>query len=219
MINFKTVKKKTVAFFSSEYFFLGLIFSFFLYIGYFSYTFIRERQDTKAFALFHDLLSRYDGALKSSSTVPLEELSVDIELAIKKIGFFSTLKNQFLLLQVAVLFLLERGEEARDIFDSLKKDRVAASNEFAVPYGLCHAMYLATSQNQGDANEGIAQLKKYANKKNEYQDLAIFYYGYFALKNISLQEADNIWEPLFSNPLFLQSPYKKLVESARNCDY
>jgi len=216
MVNTKIWKKKVNNFFISKYFFSFLLASIFFYISFTGYTYIKNNQNSKAFSLLYDLLERYKGAVNSTSLVPLEELISDIEASERKLGFFCSMKNQFTLLKASILL---QSKKIDDAFLLLNKVITSDSNdELNYLYQLVIAITHATSNDTNKKQEGIRLLKKYTSYK-KFQDVALFYYGYYLLKTDSLKQADEAWAPLKLNPQFNNSPYKSLVEQARNCDY
>jgi hypothetical protein len=216
MINLKIWKKRVSLFFLSKYFFSFLIISIFLYAVSIGYSYIQNIQNNQAFVSLYSLLERYQGAVNSTSSIPLEELLKDIEIEKKKLGFFCSIKDQFIFLEASILLQCNKIENALSILKQTVSNDL--NNELNYLYHLVIAIAYATSGDINKKQEGIALLKKYAACK-KFQDIAIFYYGYFLLKTTSLEQADQAWLPLKHDPQFNNSPYKLLVEQARNCDY
>lgn len=216
MIFLKTIKKKLSLFLHSKFFFLLIISSFFSYILFFSYTYIRDKQNNKVFPVLYDLLERYQQGSYSSSTVPFEELLKDVDAAMKDISFFSTLKDQFIFLKISILIQLNKMDEASLLMKKYVKKEI---NELTFLNYLGVAVSLATSRDLNQKQDGIRLLEQYACSTSKFQEIAIFYYGYFLLKNVSLKKADEVWNILKQDPKFNNSPYKKMIDIARNCDY
>lgn len=216
MVNTKILKKKLRAFFISKYFFSFLLISIVLSIFYVGYIYIKDIQNNKAFSSLYGLLERYESLINSHSLVPIEELIEDINKEEKNLGFFCSIKKQFVFLKIGLLLQSKKIDDALLL---LKKNITNDNNsEIDYLYNLVLAIVYAANSDINKKQEGIKLLKNYtANKK--FQDIAIFYYGYFLLKNNSLKQADEVWAALFNDPQFNHSPYKLLVEEARNCDY
>jgi hypothetical protein len=216
MINLKLWKKKVSLFFISKFFFSFLLSSIFIYIAFLGYSYVKNIHNNKAFTVLYALLERSQGAINSTSVVPLEELYKEIEIEKKKLGFLCSIKDQFVLLEASILLQSNKIDDALFLLKQVVNNDL--NNELNYLYHLVIAMTFATSNDSNKKQEGIALLKKYANNK-KFQDVAIFYYGYFLLKTTSLKKADEAWSPLKHDPQFNNSPYKLLVEQARNCDY
>ncbi len=216
MINIKIWKKKANAFFISKYFFSSLLISIFLYFSFIGYGYIKNNQDNRAFVLLYDLLERYKGLVNSTSSVPLNELIKDVEIAEKELGFFCSLKDKFILFKASLLLQSNKIDDALTLLKKTLSNDL--NNEIDYLYHLLMAVVYATSEDVNKQQEGMALLKKYSNGK-KFKDVAIFYYGYFLLKTTSLKQADDVWAILKYDPQFNNSPYKLLVEKARNFDY
>ena len=216
MINTKIWKKRINAFFISKYFFSFLLANIFLYIAFSGYSYIKISHNKKAFSLLYDLLERYKGSVNSTSLVPLEELIKEIESNESQLGFFCSIKDQFTLLKASILLQTKKSDEALVLLNQVVTQDI--NNELNYLYQLVIAITYATSNDINKKQQGIMLLKKYTSLK-QFQDVALFYYGYFLLKTTSLKQADEAWAPLKNNPKFNNSPYKTLIEQARNCDY
>jgi hypothetical protein len=216
MINIKIWKKKINSFFISKYFFTLLLSSIVFYIIFTAYGYIKIKQNKTAFSSLYTLLERYQGAINTTSVIPLEEIIKEIDVEYNKLGFFCTISDQFILLKASILLLLKKTDDALTLLH--KTVTADSSNELNFLYQLLIAITYATNENMDKKQEGIALLKKYTTVK-KFQDVAIFYYGYFLLKTTSLKQADEAWAPLKYDPQFNNSPYKNLVEQARNCEY
>lgn len=216
MINLKIWKKKASLFFISKFFFSFLLMSFSFYFLFLGYNYLKNIHNNKAFISLYSLFERFQGSINSTSIIPLQELLKEIEIEKQKLGFLCSIKDQFILLQASILLQSNKIDDALLLLkQTLNND---LNNELNYLYHLVIAMTYATSEDINKKQEGIALLKKYANNK-KFQDVAIFYYGYFLLKTNSLKKADEAWLPLKHDPQFNNSPYKLLVEQARNCDY
>jgi hypothetical protein len=216
MINFKVLKKKVSLFFISKYFFILLLSSVFFYIIFNVYVYVKNNQNSFAFSSLYTLLERYQGAINTTSKVPLEELIKEIDNEYNKLGFFCSLADQFILLKASLLLQIRKTDEALLYLN--QKVISNSSDELNFLYQLLIAISLATNNDINKKQEGINLLKKYS-KQKKMADVAIFYYGYYLLKTTSLQQADEAWAPLKYDPQFNNSPYKKLLDQARNCDY
>jgi hypothetical protein len=216
MINLKILKKKASLFFISKLFFSILLVSFFSYFIFLGYSYLKNIHNNKAFISLYSLFERFQGSINSTSVIPLQELLKEIEVEKQKLGFLCSIKDQFTLLQSSILLQSNKVDDALLLLkQTLNND---LSNELNYLYHLVVAMSYATNDDINKKQEGIALLKKYADNK-KFQDVAIFYYGYFLLKTTSLKKADEAWMRLKHDPQFNNSPYKLLVEQARNCDY
>lgn len=217
MINIKIWKKKIGNILISKYFFISIILSIFCYFIFLSYSFVEQKHNNEAFTVLFDLQERYKSALTSTSMVPMEELHNDIIESKKKLKFFCTLNKEFTLLEAIVLIHLHKLDEALLIINSYIPKK-QSNNEIYFLYQILQAYILATNKDINKKQEGLYLLKEYS-KNAKYKDVALFYYGYLLRKTASLKEADEIWAILQNDPVFNNSPYKKLIEKARNCDF
>jgi hypothetical protein len=215
MVCVKTLKRKINSFFTSKLFFILIITSVLFSFLLFSYKYFRDRKNEEVFPVFYECLERYQTANESSSLIPFEELLKDIDEAIANMSFFSNLKEQFLLLKISVLYQLKRNEEASTLIKKVIKN----TNELTFFYHLMDLFIAANNDDLNKKQDALMALEKMAKTSGKFQEIAIFYYGYFLLKNVSLKKADEIWNIIKLDPKFNNSPYKKLINLARNIDY
>jgi hypothetical protein len=57
------------------------------------------------------------------------------------------------------------------------------------------------------------------NSKESFADTAIFYHGLYEFKKGNQKEAGLIWKDLLYNPLYSESPFKKMVNDALNWEF
>lgn len=217
MIDIKKCKKILLNRIFLYVFFGTCVLSFIFYLGYSGYTYLQKKKNTEDFVILYDILQRYNLAVISHSSVPLEEIIQDINKAESNLSFFSSFRDQFLFLKSISLIQVKKDDEGLLL---LKKylNQSDWSSPLKFLYELVYAVTLAKSNEQDKKQEGLLLLKKCANQKY-FRDVALFYYGYFLLKTTSLHQADEAWYPLLNDPQFNNSQYKTLVEKARNWDY
>ena len=217
MVDIKKIKKILNSRFFLISFFSFIACSLIVLAGYKIFRYMEQKQNTEIFARFYDIMEKYQPALESNSSIPLEEIYEEIEKTEKNIGYFSTLKHVLMYIKTETKAFINLPDKKVSRIDELSLLKTASPFEFL--YGLFYAIDLATQSDNVKKQEGILLLKRLSEPQKQFRDVALFYYGYFMLKTSTLRQADEIWYPLLNDPVFNASPYKELVKKARNLDF
>jgi hypothetical protein len=200
----------------SRFFFVSFIFLsvFFVYKIYY---YVINQYNKKAFESLYELLERHDGLTKTKIDFPINELVKDFDKAIAE-NKKSSLLPYFISGKALSLSLLDDNSSE----EAIKELRVAISalpskKEFYFLHKLVLSLLLINKTNQKDQSEGFSLIKNLSDDvKNPLHEIAIFYHGFYTLKNKSLEEADKIWLPITKDPKYKDSPYKYMISLARN---
>jgi hypothetical protein len=189
---------------------------FFIYKGY---EYVLYKRDKKAFVPLFELLERYNRMVYSKNSLLINELAEDFESEFKKHKDSSL--NQYFLAGKAGCLAISGDDNDKAIleFRNVIKN-ISNAPDICFIYKISLAMLLLNQENKNEQEEGLVLINNLSkNIKNPLHEMAIFYHGLFLLKTKSLKSADEIWAPLLNDPFYQESPYKNLINSARNWDF
>jgi hypothetical protein len=209
-----TIKKKEFLFFVLK---ICLVFVFFT-ATYFSYIFFKNSHDVQASLVYCEIIERYQKAVEKKSPTVLTEIIEDCEIAAKKY-WLSSFKYFFGLCRCCSLALLNDEKAIEEM--SLIVEKLPRNTElYRISLVSLALMMIDKSNNDVIVNKGkriFDELIK--NSKESFADTAIFYHGLYEFKKGNQKEAGLIWKDLLYNPLYSESPFKKMVNDALNWEF
>jgi len=204
-----------ISFLQIVIFLVAIVAGFFLYFGgKFLHSKWVVHRDEKAFSELMDLFERIKGGYTTKNSAHFREISLDCEVLSKKYSHTSLFPYFILCKVVAILGEGKRSDEAIKSLEQICLPHCHLSED------LRNFVNFLRSVSFGDTKHDSAEIARLVlPKKSIFHELSLFIAGITIQQQNSVEEAEAIWSIFFKDPVYKASPFKQLVEMARNWDF